>query len=204
MKKWIFVLLFSLLPAWALAATETPETIVKNVSREVLDAIKKNEKDVVKMREQVSQKVEPLADYTRMTSLAVGRYWRSATPEQQTALTNEFRQMMVRTYLSALTIYKNAQVTVIGARPGEVPDEQSVRTEVSIPGQKAIPLEFYFEKLNGSWKVYDIAVDGISFTVNNRNQFGAAIRQKGIDGLIKQLADLNAAATSSASKAAAK
>ncbi|KAF0814700.1 putative phospholipid-binding protein MlaC [Andreprevotia sp. IGB-42] len=205
MKKWLVVCLLGLLPAFALAAAgETPEVIVKNVSRDVLEAIKKNDKDVAKLREQVSQKVEPLADYTRMTSLAVGRYWKTASPEQQSALTNEFRQMLVRTYLSALTIYKNAQVNVIGARPGESADEQSVRTEVSIPGQKSIPLEFYFEKLGGNWKVYDIAVDGISFTVNNRNQFGAAIRQKGIDGLIKQLAELNAASAAGASKAAPK
>ncbi|SMC27102.1 phospholipid transport system substrate-binding protein [Andreprevotia lacus DSM 23236] len=194
MKKWLMMLLLAVLPALALAGAETPEMIVKNVSRDVLEAIKKNDKDVIKLREQVSQKVEPLADYTRMTALAVGRYWKSATPEQQQQLTGEFRQMLVRTYLSALTIYKNAQVNVIGARPGESVDEQSVRTEVSIPGQKVIPLEFYFERLNGSWKVYDIAVDGISFTVNNRNQFGSAIRQKGIDGLIKQLSDLNAQA----------
>ncbi|WP_035058049.1 MlaC/ttg2D family ABC transporter substrate-binding protein [Andreprevotia chitinilytica] len=202
MKKWLAALMLGLLPAFALAASgDTPEVIVKNVSRDVLDVIKKNPNDPAAVRDQVGKKVEPLADYTRMTSLAVGRYWKSATPEQQQALSNEFRQMLIRTYLSALTIYKNAQVNVIGTRPGDSADEQSVRTEVSIPNQKPIPLEFYFEKAQAGWKVYDISVDGISFTVNNRNQFGAAIRQKGVDGLIKQLSDLNAAAKTNASAA---
>ncbi|WP_432722459.1 ABC transporter substrate-binding protein [Jeongeupia wiesaeckerbachi] len=191
MKKWIASLVIALLPAFALAAND-PEQIVRGVSNDVLAILKQADKDPAKVREQVDARVSPLADYPRMTSLAVGKYWRQATPEQQQALTKEFRTMLVRTYMSALTIYKNAEVDVKGSRPGADQDEQTVRTEVSIPGQKPIPLDFYFEKLGGNWKVFDIAVDGISFTVNNRNQFGAVIRKDGIDGLIKTLSDRNA------------
>ncbi|MBM3115947.1 MlaC/ttg2D family ABC transporter substrate-binding protein [Jeongeupia naejangsanensis] len=191
MKKWIASLVIALLPAFALAAAD-PEQIVRGVSNDVLVILKQGDKDPAKVREQVDARVSPLADYTRMTSLAVGKYWRQATPEQQQALTREFRTMLVRTYMSALTIYKNAEVDVKGTRPGADADEQTVRTEVSIPGQKPIPLDFYFEKLGSNWKVFDIAVDGISFTVNNRNQFGAVIRKDGIDGLIKTLSDRNA------------
>ena len=129
-----------------------------------------------------------------MTALATGQYWKSATTPQQEALTNEFRAMLVRTYLSALTVYKNAQINIKGTRAGNDADEQTVRTEVSLPGQKPIPLDFNFEKNGNEWKVYDINVDGISFINNHRNQFGAVIRKDGIDGLIKQLAARNNAA----------
>ncbi|BCL77186.1 toluene tolerance family protein [Jeongeupia sp. HS-3] len=191
MKKWIALLLLALLPVFALASSD-PEQIVRGVSTDVLNILRQNDKDVGKVRDQVDARVSPLADYTRMTSLAVGKYWRQATPEQQQALSREFRTMLVRTYMSALTIYKNADVAVKGTRPGADASEQTVRTEVSIPGQKPIPLDFYFEKSGNNWKVFDIAVDGISFTVNNRNQFGAVIRKDGIDGLIKTLSDRNA------------
>jgi phospholipid transport system substrate-binding protein len=192
MKKWILALSMGFIATCSLAApVESPELIVKNVSRDVLDIIKKNDKDQLKARDLVDTRVAPLADYTRMTMLAVGRNWRTATPDQQQALTREFRTMLVRTYFSALSIYKNAQVDVKGTRPGNDANEMSVLTEVSLPGQKPIPLDFSFEKTDAGWKTYDIAVDGISFINNNRNQFNAIIRKDGIDGLIKQLSDRN-------------
>ncbi|UXY15243.1 ABC transporter substrate-binding protein [Chitiniphilus purpureus] len=194
MKRFIAWLCLALMPLSALAApADPPEQIVRKVSDDVLGIIKSNEKDPLKVRDLVDLRVAPLADYTRMTALAVGRHWRTATPEQQQALTREFRTMLVRTYLSALTVYKNAQVEVKGARPGSLPDEQSVRTEVSLPGQKPIPVDFSFEKTGQGWKVFDISVDGISFIVNNRNQFSAVIRKDGIDGLIRLLSERNSA-----------
>lgn len=176
------------------AASEAPEQIVRSASKDVLDIIKKNDKDPSKTRDLVDARLSPMADYKRMTALATGQYWKSATPAQQDALTTEFRTMMVRTYLGALTLYKNAQINIKGTRAGNDADEQNVRTEVSLPGQKPIPLDFSFEKQGSDWKVYDISVDGISFINNHRNQFGSVIRKDGIDGLIKLLSSRNNAA----------
>ncbi|QLG88810.1 ABC transporter substrate-binding protein [Chitinibacter bivalviorum] len=175
-------------------AGDAPEQIVRSASKDVLEIIKKNDKDSAKMRDQVDARLSPLADYKRMTSLAAGQYWKSATPAQQDALTTEFRAMLIRTYLSALTLYKNAQINIKGTRAGNDSDEQTVRTEVTLPGQKPIPLDFMFEKQSNDWKIFDISVDGISFINNHRNQFGSVIRKDGIDGLIKQLSDRNNAA----------
>lgn len=195
--KWLLVLAVALMSGSVLAANETPEQIVRTVSRDVLDIIKKNDKDTARVRDLVDAKVAPLADYNRMTKLAVGRYWLSATAEQQQALVREFRQMLVRTYLSALTIYKNAQVDVKGSRAGNSADEVNVRSEVILAGQKPIPLDFSFEKTDAGWKVYDISVEGISFINNHRNQFSTIIQKEGVDGLIKQLSDRNSSARAS-------
>ncbi|MDR3425894.1 MULTISPECIES: MlaC/ttg2D family ABC transporter substrate-binding protein [Silvimonas] len=205
-KNWLAAIcVAALLPGAAFAApaaTDSPEQIVRSVSKDVLDILKKNDKDTSTIRSQVETRLVPLADFNRMTALAVGRYWKSATPDQQQALTKEFRTMLVRTYLSALTIYKNAQVDVKGSRPGDTPDEQTVQTEVNLPGQKPIGLDFNFEKTDAGWKVFDISVEGISFINSHRNQFGTVIRKDGIDGLIKQLAASNAGSTAKTGSAA--
>lgn len=193
-KYWLVILALALGAGQTNAALETPEQIVRVVSKDVLDIVKKNDKDVVKMRELVDARIGPLANYSRMTSLAVGLQWRKATPEQQQALSREFRQMLVRTYLSALTIYKNAQIEVKPPRPGSSADEQTVRTEVSLPDQKPVIVDFIFEKGDTGWKVYDVSVEGISFINNHRNQFKAIIQKEGVPGLIKQLSDRNATA----------
>ena len=201
--KWFVILSVALVAGFSQAnANEAPEQIVRTISRDVLDIIRSNEKDTAKVRDMVDVRVAPLADYNRMTMLAVGRYWRNASPEQQQLLVREFRLMLVRTYLSALTIYKNARVDVKGTRSGNDADEMDVRSEVNLPGQKPIPLDFSFEKTNAGWKVYDISIDGISFINNHRNQFSAIIQKEGVDGLIRQLSDRNAGARASVASAA--
>ncbi len=202
-KFWFVVMTLSLMAGGAANAAEVaPEQVVCGVSRDVLEIIRKNDRDSNRVREQVDARVAPLVNYDRMTAMAVGRHWRNASPEQQQALTREFRQMLVRTYLSALTIYKNARVEVKGTHAGNSSDELDVRTEVFLPGQKPIPLSFAFEKTNAGWKVYDIAVDGISFINNHRNQFNAVVQKEGIDGLIRNLSGRNAAARANSKVAA--
>lgn len=200
-KQWILVL--ALVAGFAQAAVnDAPDQIVRLVSHDVLEIVKKNDKDSSRLRDLVDARVAPLANYNRMTSMAVGRYWRTATPDQQQALIREFRLMLARTYLSALTIYKNAQVEVKGVRAGNSADEQNVRSDVILPGQENIPIDFSFEKTDAGWKVYDISVKGISFINNHRNQFSAIIQKEGVDGLIKQLVERNAAARSSTTASA--
>ncbi len=191
LRQILLITTLGLMSSASIAAADLPEQIVRATSKDVLDIIKKNDKDPLKTRELVDLRLSPLADYERMTSLAVGRYWKSATPAQQAALTKEFRTMMIRTYLSALTLYKNAQINIKGTRAGDDITEQTVRTEVTLPSQRPIPLDFSFERNGADWKVYDITVEGISFINNHRNQFGAEIRKDGIDGLIKSLVERN-------------
>ncbi len=129
-KQWFAFLMLALMAAGAQAAAmDAPDQIVRAISRDVLDIIKKNDKDTNKVRDLVDARIAPLADYTRMTKLAVGRHWRTATPEQQQALVREFRLMLARTYLSAPTINKNARLDVKETRAGNGPDENKKKNE---------------------------------------------------------------------------
>ena len=180
-------------PAYAAATADaaaaiSPDAIVRSVSKDVLAIITANDADPVRQRLLADQRLQPLADFPRMTALAVGRYWRTATPAQQQALTNEFRLMLVRTWVAVLSNHKDAQVDVKGVRAGDSPDEQTVQSVVTQSGQNPIALDLDFENTDLGWKVYDISVEGISFINSHRNQFGTVIRSDGIDGLIKQLA----------------
>lgn len=178
-----------------------PDILIRTTSQDILQIIRSDTTgDNQEIREQVEARVMPLADFNRMTSFAVGRAWRSATAEQKTALTREFRLLLARTYLSALTVYKTAKLSYTPARYNDTKDTAIVRVNVSTQGNnKLIPVDFSLEKTTNGWKVYDIAVEGISFMTNHRNQFAPVIAQQGLDGLIKQLNDRNNNATTTAS-----
>lgn len=181
----------------ALAQQMAPDALVKSVTDEVLDIIRKD-KDIKagstrRAIELVEQKVLPHFNFTRMTALAVGKDWRQATPEQQKVLTEEFRDLLVRTYSNALIAYKNESVDYrpFKMQPGET--DVTVRTQIHQAGaRQPITLDYSLEKNGNAWKVYDVVVAGVSLVTNYRSSFATEIRNGGIDGLIKTLKAKNA------------
>lgn len=180
-----------LLPAAAPAQETAPDVLVRNVTNEVLDIIRKD-KDIQsgstrRAIELVEQKVLPHFNFARMTALAMGKEWRQANPAQQKALTDEFRTLLVRTYSNALTAYKNQSVDYRPFRmqPGET--DVTVRTQIHQSGGKPITLDYSLEKQGAAWKVYDVIVGGVSLVTNYRESFASEVRNGGIDGLIKSL-----------------
>lgn len=176
----------------ALAQQMAPDALVKSVTDEVLDIIRKD-KDIKagstrRAIELVEQKVLPHFNFTRMTALAVGKDWRQASPEQQKVLTEEFRDLLVRTYSNALIAYKNESVDYrpFKMQPGET--DVTVRTQIHQAGaRQPITLDYSLEKNGNAWKVYDVVVAGVSLVTNYRSSFATEIRNGGIDGLIKTL-----------------
>lgn len=181
----------------ALAQQMAPDALVKSVTDEVLDIIRKD-KDIKagstrRAIELVEQKVLPHFNFTRMTALAVGKDWRQTTPEQQKVLTEEFRDLLVRTYSNALIAYKNESVDYrpFKMQPGET--DVTVRTQIHQAGaRQPITLDYSLEKNGNAWKVYDVVVAGVSLVTNYRSSFATEIRNGGIDGLIKTLKAKNA------------
>ena len=191
--KYLFALISALLFSLPASAQElSPDALIKNVTNEVLDIVRKD-KDIQsgntkKAMELIEAKVLPNFNFMRMTQLALARDWRQANPAQQKALTDEFRALLVRTYSKALTEYKNQTIDFrpYSAKPGET--DVRVRTEIKQSGAgKNIELDYYLEKSGASWKIYDIEVGGISLVTNYRESFAAEVRNNGIDGLVKSL-----------------
>jgi len=191
--KSLFALFGGLLvAATAMAQDVGPDALVKTVTNEVLEIVRKD-KDIQsgntkKAIDLVEVKVLPHFNFTRMTQLAVARDWRQASAAQQKILTDEFHVLLVRTYAKALTEYKNQTVAYkpFVLKAGET--DVRIRTEIKQAGAgKNIELDYWLEKSGPAWKVYDIEVGGISLVTNYRESFASEVRNNGIDGLIKSL-----------------
>jgi len=195
MQRLIFALTAFLLAPLALAQEVAPDALVRSVSQEVLDIMRKD-KDIQsgntkKTMDLVETKVLPHFDFAHMTALAMGPNWRRATADQQKVLTDQFRTLLVRTYSTALSSYKNHTIDFkpLRAQPGDT--EVVVKSEVKQPGQQAVTIDYSMEKTATSWKVYDVAIGGVSLVTTYRDTFTNEVRQGGIDGLIRSLSDKN-------------
>ena len=190
-------LLLSFLLLVGVAATAdvpAPEQLVRTTSREVLDVIKKENLTIgdKRFKDLIEAKALPNFDFTRLTALAVGKYWREATPDQQAALTREFRTLLVRTYSAALTANKIENIDVKPVKMADSDTDVLVRTEVQTSSGQPFPIDYHLTKIGGAWKVYDVAVEGASLVTTYRTNFNQTIQKDGIDGLVKALADRNA------------
>ena len=206
MYRILATLLAALVPALA-AAQESPDALVKRTTDEILTIIK-TDKDVAagnpaKVVELAEQKVLPHFDFERMTRLAVGRNWAQATDAQKQALTKEFRTLLVRTYSSSLSQYRNQTIEVKPTKLAAADKDAVVKTAVIQQGGPQIPIDYAMEKADSGWKVYDVVIDGASLVTTYRGTFNDQIQKGGIDGLVKTLQERNHA-PADASKAAPK
>ncbi len=199
LKKTLAGLVMSVAAATALAQT-TPDGLIKQVSTEVIDTVKSDKAiqagDVGKIITLVDAKVMPHVNFQRMTASAVGRNWRSATPEQQKRLQEEFKTLLVRTYAGALTQVKDQTVQLKPMRAAAADSEVVVRTEIK-GGGEPIQLDYRLEKSGADWKIYDVNVLGVWLVEQYRGQFQQDIGSVGIDGLISKLAERNKTASKS-------
>ena len=203
MMKRLMGLMAALLFATTVFAAElAPDQLVRDVTNEVLDIVRKD-KDIQsgnskKTIDLVEAKVLPHFNFQRMTQLALGREARQASPEQSKLLVEEFRELLVRTYSKALTEYRSQEIVFKPFKMTPAETDVKVRTEIRQSGGKPVPLDYYLEKNATGWKVYDMEVGGVSLVTNYRSTFAQEIQKGGIDGLIRSLQAKNRSGDTSA------
>jgi phospholipid transport system substrate-binding protein len=183
-------------PVLAQSTDLAPDALARKVTEEVLTVIRAD-KDIragntKKVVDLVEEKVLPHFNFTRMTRLAIGAPWRQASSAQQQSLTNEFRALLVHTYTSAFTQYRDQVIEYkpLKLQPGDT--EVVVRSLIKQKGgADPIDVNYSMEKTDKSWQVYDVAIAGVSLVQNYRSTFNSEIQKSGIDGLIATLTNKN-------------
>ncbi|QYY26341.1 phospholipid-binding protein MlaC [Diaphorobacter sp. MNS-0] len=193
-------------PQAALAADEAPDALVKRLSVDVLETLRKDKSikagDVDRIMALVDKTILPHVNFRRMTAASVGPGWRKATPEQQARLQDEFKTLLVRTYAGALSQVTDQSIVVKPLRAAAEDKDVLVRTEIRGRGDP-IQLDYRLEKTPGEgagWKIYNLNVMGVWLVETYRSQFAQEINAKGVDGLIEALVARNKANAASSAK----
>ena len=193
----IFALLLSCLLAIETGAQEMrPDELVRKVTTDVLAAIKIDPQlqagDRRKALALAEEKILPHVDFREATLLAMGKSWQLATPAQQTQIVNEFRSMLVRIYSNAIDVYRGQNMQVLPVRMAPGATEVTVRNRYISGGRPPVPVEYAMRKTAEGWKIYDIAVEGVSLVLTYRAEFESITRASGVEGLLKRLREKNA------------
>lgn len=181
-----------------LAAVAEPDVLVRDTTEEILKRIKTNKDtysaDNKKLYAMVDELVVPHFDFRAMSKLVLGQNWRNATEPQRDAFTKEFRDLLVRTYSTALLKYTNEEIIYLPYRGPLTERTAEIRVEVkSTTGARNVPLAYSFfrREAKDAWKVYDVTIDGVSLVTSFKTTYAERVQRGGLDALIAQLAKDN-------------
>lgn len=181
---------------------DAAQALIIEKSTQLLDALKE-QNGAIKQNHQIAydlveEIITPHIDFKRIARLVLGKYWRRANAEQKERFTKEFRDFLVRTYVTAMVEFSD-QIVSHADNVRYLPfrndnhEDVTVRMEIKLPNRPAIQVNYrlYNDESQSSWKIYDLAVEGISLATTYRSTFSSQVRRIGIDGLIDKLAKRN-------------
>ncbi len=199
MSRIVFTVLFLVLALPVLADDPPPDQIARATTDKIVVLLKENKdtyaKDHKQLYAMVDENVLPHFDFRAMSRTVLGRYWRQASEEQRQRFVNEFRDLLVRTYATALLKYNNEKIVYLPYRT--IPGDRiaTVKSEVRrTDGGPPIAINYSFYHTEAGWKVYDVTIEGASLVTTYQSTYAEQVRRDGLDALIASLAKDNQAA----------
>jgi len=176
-----------------LAAQEAgPDELVRNVAGHVLTLLNENHDYYVdnpgELSALVTSELLPLFDLNRSARLILGRHGRGATPEQVMGFADAMSSLLSQRYADGLLQFQSEDQLQVMPLRGENSDRLTkVQTRIKLESGSYAPVDYVFRKTDEGWKAFDVYVEGISYVVTYRKQFGPEIQKDGLDAVIARL-----------------
>jgi len=172
---------------WA-ANVADAEAIVKKTTDQMLAALKNNPGNVYDLVEQI---ILPNFNFQKMSRMVVlKRSWKTATDDQKNRFDNAFRELLVRTYSTALVEAAGNLSRIDYDTQRRSSKKAIVYTKVYRTDQ-ATPIKadyaMRYSRKNGKWEAYNVTIGGVSLVTNYRNEFAGYLRSGGMDYLIQMV-----------------
>jgi len=185
MRSAIFGLTLQLLLGAAGAWAGPPTDIAKQVIERALNALNDPSSQGEARRQKVKRIVDPYFDYQEMAKRSLGPTWGKISAGQRQEFVALFSQLLEASYSDKIEKY--AQRVKIDYT-GEILEGEyaEVRTVV-VKANDRIPLNYRLINEGGTWKVYDVIIEGVSLVSNYRSQFSKIIHESSYAELVKRL-----------------
>ena len=177
--------------AMAADAGHPARHLVEQVTSEILEELTSQREsfqdDPQSLYDFVDRLIVPHFDFERMSRRVLGKRWKTASPEQQTRFVSVFRSLLVRTYSAVLNEYRGQTLAYLDPVARKRDDEIVIPAEIAQAGGQPIRIAYAMHQDGADWKIFDVAVEGVSIVRNYRSSFRSEIARHGIDGLITRL-----------------
>ena len=168
-----------------------PTEVVQAAAQGMLNDLDKDraayKRDPAKVGQLVDKYLLPHWDTDYSARLVLGKFWRTATPEQRHRFIDAFYHSLLTNYGTALAEFTADRLKIFPSNVDPAKSTATVRTEVKRDTGDRVAVNYYMHQTPEGWKAWDVVIDGISYVNSYRTDFGAQIEQQGIDAVIKRL-----------------
>jgi phospholipid transport system substrate-binding protein len=167
------------------AAAQDPRTFINTLGERAIQVLAPSvspAQRLARFRELFSTEF----DVPGIGRFVLGRYWRTATPQEQQEFLQMFQEYVARAYSARFGAFGGEPFRVTGTRPSGA--ETVVSSEIVL-ASGPIGLDWYLADNGGRYKITDVYIAGISMKVTQRDEFAAVIQRSGgnVEGLLSQL-----------------
>ncbi len=127
----------------------------------------------------------PVFNFKETSRRALGHHWKSRTDEERKEFVEVFTQVLRDIYLGKTDTYSGGKFIyvreIVKGKRGKV------QTNFITSDQKKVVVDFSMRINNGTWKIYDITIEGVSMVGNYRSQFNAILAKSSFEDLMDKL-----------------
>ena len=171
------------------------QNLIKQVTSRIIEELESEHEPLQENPERIYELADrlvlPYFDFERMARRVLGKRWKAATPEQRTRFVSAFRTLLVRTYAIVLNEYRGQALTYLEPVPRKKDDEVVVPVQIELSVSQTVRVAYAMHGSGSDWKVFDVAIDGVSLVTNYRSSFRSEVARHGIEGLIARLESKN-------------
>jgi phospholipid transport system substrate-binding protein len=188
----LLVIVIALSVSQFLWAQPSPLPMLESTANQIIATLKEN-KGTLKnnpsiIQHAVQQYLLPNVDVSGMARSVLGRQaWSKASGSERQQFSEAFTQLVIRTYANPLSEYTDETIKFLPIRGSLEGRFLRVNSIIIRSKAKDIPLSYSLVSKNGSWKIYDFSVEGVSLLQSFRSQFAEALRSSSMQDIIKQL-----------------
>lgn len=177
------------LPAHAAVSPDAAKALVSGMAGEAISTLAAPDSTPEQIRAKFHEILQNNFDFDGISKFVLGRYWRTATPEQQAEYTKLFGNYIVGIYANRFKQYSGETVDVTGAK--QTGDDAVVASRINlIKNPQPIAVEWKITTgADGKPRVSDVIIENVSMSITQRSEFASIIQNGGgkVEALLAQL-----------------
>lgn len=171
---------FALLAATPAPAADSAKEMVERLGGSAVAILADPDVKPEQRKQQFADLFTSGFDLPLVARIVLGRYWRTATPEQQAEFTDLFEDYVINTYAARLNSYAGQTLRITGTQA--ISDKETmVSSVIDQPKGEPVKVDWRVLDRGGDLKIVDVLVEGVSMAISQRSEFGSVIAQNGGD-----------------------
>jgi phospholipid transport system substrate-binding protein len=153
-------------------------TFIQATGQELVAAINSTSGSPADRRARVGAILRRAVDIEGVGRFILGRWWRTASPEQQAEYLRLFEEVLIRNLSARFGEYQGLRFT-LGRSQSRTEEDALVNTVIERPGSAAFGLDWRVAEVGGAPKVVDVIAEGTSLRLTTRSEYSSVITRGG-------------------------